>query len=114
MLAAQIRQLEENIREANAAMKVLEEEYLIKQRTLELLDDVDGNKKKLQELCDKTARFVAMFQHTSCARALKCGTVQGCRRAPLGRTTCCLLLPRPGLSARPSLERRSAALGSRR
>eukprot|EP01052_Picozoa_sp_SAG31_P028241 SAG31_NODE_2710_length_5214_cov_1.789628_4_plen_398_part_00 len=56
MLAAQIRQLEENIREATAAMKVLEEEYLIKQRTLELLDDVDGNKKKLQELCDKTAK----------------------------------------------------------
>jgi hypothetical protein len=36
-------------------MKLLEEEYLIKQRTLQLLDDVDGNKAKLQEICDKTA-----------------------------------------------------------
>ena len=36
MLAAQIRQLEENIREATLAMKLLEEEYLIKQRTLQV------------------------------------------------------------------------------
>ena len=55
MLLAQIRQLEENVKVATAASKALEEEYLIKKRTLELLDNPAENTKKLQAICDKTA-----------------------------------------------------------
>ena len=55
MLLAQIRQLEENIKAATTASKKLEEEYLIKKRTLELLDNPEENTKKLQAICDKTA-----------------------------------------------------------
>eukprot|EP01044_Picomonas_judraskeda_P001045 COSAG03_NODE_55_length_16009_cov_5.220050_1_plen_639_part_00 len=55
MLLAQIRQLDENIKVATAASKQLEEEYLIKKRTLELLDNPAENMKKLQAICDKTA-----------------------------------------------------------
>eukprot|EP01047_Picozoa_sp_COSAG01_P026098 COSAG01_NODE_1671_length_9555_cov_12.742597_4_plen_110_part_00 len=55
MSAAQIRQLEENLETATRAAKELEEEYLIKKRTLELLDNPEENTQKLQAVCDKTA-----------------------------------------------------------
>ena len=55
MATAQSRQLEENIRLATLESKKLEEDYLIKKRTLELLDNPEENTTKLQEICDKTA-----------------------------------------------------------
>ena len=63
MLLAQIRQLDENLKAATLASKALEEEYLIKKRTLELLDNPEENTKKLQAICDKTAGKLLELAH---------------------------------------------------
>ena len=51
MLAAQMKQMGANIAEAKKTAKKLEEDYKIKQRTLELLDNVDENRAQLQQIC---------------------------------------------------------------
>jgi len=56
MLAAQMKQMGANIAEAKKTAKKLEEDYKIKQRTLELLDNVDENRAQLQQICDKSAK----------------------------------------------------------